>query len=360
MPEFSVQTYQIYFVFLAGAVVALIANTVLFKQFNIVLRLMLGLVCSTTTVIFVGLLVRAKPKQSARVALTEFVNETGWSSDVLVFFLSLLPGITTMNGFDSAAHMADEVPNPSVQIPKVMMATALLSGLTAFPMTFVYVFCTVDPAALLTPVGGQPIIQLYLDSFNNRGLTIAVVAIGQVLVLIGGASTTTACSRVVWSLARDRCWPYSYYLSRTHGKEELPSAAICVSLLLSCLVGLLVFGSQAALGALASAGAICNFISMGIPLTLSIINGRKHFRTPHYFNLGRFGLLINVVALSWMSLMTVFLSMPLYYPTTASSMNYSCAFIGGLIIFGLLNWMVVARKNYKVPHAMPTVNWRSE
>lgn len=317
-----------------------------------ILRYILVIVLSLTIMIFVGLLVRANPKQSGKVALTEFINETGWSSSGLVFFLGLLPGITTINGFDSSAHMADEMPNPAVQIPKIMMSTAVLSGITAIPMTFVYVFCTVDPAALLTPIGGQPIVQLYNDSFRNQGLTVSLLVIQIVLLLIGSGSTTTACSRVLWSLARDQCWPGSRYLARTAGKEELPTVAVYVTLIISCLIGLLIFGSQTALSALASAAAICNYISVAIPVGLSVFSKRNHLKRPHYFNLGRWGLFVNIVALAWMVLMSIFLAFPQYYPVTADTMNYAVAFVGAAGLLGAVNWFVLAKKHYKTPRPM--------
>lgn len=56
---------------------------------------------------------------TASQVFVEVVNETGWNSKGLVFFLSLLPGVTAINAFDAASHLTEEMTDPKRQVPQV-------------------------------------------------------------------------------------------------------------------------------------------------------------------------------------------------------------------------------------------------
>ena len=128
---------------------------------------LVGWINACALFILISLLVRTHPKTSASFVFTDFVNETGWASNGLVFFLGLLPGAVAVNGFDSAAHMSDELPNTARQVPQVMLGSAFLSAISRLFMTLVYIFCNSKPDNLLTPIGQQPIVQLMVDSFDS-------------------------------------------------------------------------------------------------------------------------------------------------------------------------------------------------
>lgn len=223
------------------------------------------------------LLVRTHPKQGASYVFTDIINATGWSSNGVVFFIGLLPGLTAVNGFDCAAHMAEEVPNPRRQIPQVMVGSALLSAVAGLPMIVVYMFCVTNAANLLTPVGGQPIAQLLLDSLDSQALTIVSVLMIIITFVFASITMLTTWSRVWWSLAREGGTPMPIWLSRTKGKSALPVNAIIFTAIACTLIGLLELGSATALNAILGGAILCIFISYAIPIALSLSARRVHF-----------------------------------------------------------------------------------
>lgn len=348
-PNFTALTWQIYMGILSAAIFSLVMNTALFKTYPLLLKLVVVLINGGTIVVLVGLLVRTSPKQSARVVFLDFVNETGWSSDGFVFLLGLLPGITAINGFDSSTHLAHELPRPAVQIPQVMLGTAILAGLSGLPMTVVFMFCVKDPAALLAPIGGQPVVQLFHDSLDNLAFTIAIVTILVVIFFIGSSAMVTTTSRVVWSLAEQSALPDFGVLRKLSIDQKLPTNAIILASIAPCLLGLLELGSTTVLNAILGSAAICFFGSYSIAIccllqTRSAIQQRKQ-----YFSLGRLGPIINVLAVSWMVLMSVVLVFPLYVPVTADTMNYAAAVVAATVTIFAANWFFYARHHYIEP-----------
>jgi len=61
----------------------------------------------------------------------DFVNQTGWSGGV-AFLTGVLNGAFTIGTPDAVTHMAEELPNPSVDLPKAVFAQVGLGFLTAF------------------------------------------------------------------------------------------------------------------------------------------------------------------------------------------------------------------------------------
>lgn len=336
--------------FLAAAVLVVLLNVTFFAYYKHIMSFMVFYVNFVVLSTFITLLVRAHPKRSAYTVFVDVVNETGWTSDGWVFLLGLLPGITGINGFDAAAHVADELPNPARQVPQVMLGSAILSAVLALPMVITYMFCVVNEANLLTPAGNQPIIQLYLDSSNSKGLALFLSILLVVDFYIAGSSVTTASSRTLWSLAQANHTIGSKWLAKISSRHDIPRNSIYFIAVLASLLGLLVLGPTTVLNAILGAAAILFFLAYTIPI-MCLVFSRKALRgRQRYLDLGhRFGPVVNILALAWMLLMSVVLCFPIYLPVTSTNMNYTIAVVGGVLLVYGTNWMLHARDSYQAP-----------
>lgn len=347
--SFAGESWHVYLGYLLGALVGLALNIPLFKYYPYALRAIVLWINGGAIFVLVSLLVRTSPKQSAHTVFVDFINATGWKSNGLVFFLGLLPGITAINGFDASAHLADEMPNPARQVPQVMLGTAVLAGLSGLPMTIVFMFCVVNEENLLAPIAGVPIAQLFLDGLNSLPLTIIVMLIYILLFYFACGAMITTVSRVFWSLARESCLPGSQWLQKTSGSHNLPKNSIYTTSCLASLIGLLVFGPSTALNAILGSAAVCFFISYTIPLVCLLANRSVMSEKAHYFNLGKFGVIVNVLAVVWMVVMSVFLCFPQYLPVTSTNMNYTVVVLAAVVVVFAANWGLSARKYYHAP-----------
>jgi amino acid transporter len=351
--NFTPLAWHYYMCYVAIGLWTLLPNTVFFKWYPIFLQGLVAYINLGSLFILIVLLARSSPKQSKQYVFKDFVNQTGWSSDAVVFFIGLLPGLTAINGFDSAAHMAEEMTQPSRQVPQVMFISAMASAISGLPMILVYMFCITNPENLLNPVGGQPIIQLLVDSL--RSFPLAVVGTLVFIVCFACASVTllTAFTRIWWSLARQGGVPFSKVMARVSEPSQLPLNSIIFSVVACSLIGLLELGSATALNAILGSAILCVFSSYAIPVACSLLGKRSALKVPHYFNLGNgFGTVLNWISVVWIVFVFVWLCFPLYLPVTMDTMNWAVLVIAVVIAISGINWLAHAKNCFQVPRAI--------
>lgn len=349
---FVVQPWEYYILYVAITILALLLNISLIKIYPYLLKGSVVFINTGALFILIILLVRAHPKQSAEFVFVDFVNLTGWSSNATVFMLGLLPGSVAVNAFDCASHMAEEMDNPSRQIPQVMVWSACLSALTGIPMILVYMFCNVAPDNLLIPIGGQPVAQLILDASDSLVLTILGILVFIITMAAAATCTMTTFSRIWWSFAREGGVPFSKWMGVISERWELPVNAIIFSTVATLLIGMIEIGSSTAINAILGTSILCIFGSYAIPIFCLVINRERALTGKRYFSLGRAGMTINIIALVWMAYDFVWLCFPLYLPVAASTMNYSIAVFAGILLVTVCNWFCYSRKAYTIPEPM--------
>ncbi|KAL3493982.1 amino acid permease-domain-containing protein [Aspergillus germanicus] len=109
---YSPSKWQIYLLVIAAFLLAVLFNIILIRALPAITSFMIVFLNVAAIFIFISLLARANPKASAKTAFLDILNETGWDSDGVVFFLCIMPGILTICLIDTAAHMAEELPQP--------------------------------------------------------------------------------------------------------------------------------------------------------------------------------------------------------------------------------------------------------
>ncbi|KAF2027270.1 putative choline and nitrogen mustard permease [Setomelanomma holmii] len=358
---FVIQPWHYYLVYIGTALVALALNVPLFKLYPYMLKSMvLGINLGAVFVLIV-LLVRTHPKQSASFVFADLVNMTGWKSNGVVFFLGLLPGATAVNAFEGAAHLADEIPNPKRNIPRVMLGSAVLSTLVGFPMILVYMFCIVDPDKLLAPIGGQPIAQLLLDGLDSEVLTIIAILVYILVLLAGSICLITTFSRIVWSIGRQGALPFSDWMATINTNYELPTNAVACCTILIIALGSIILGSTTAINAVLGGGLITLYLTYILVIGGLLLTGRsKVFPSKRFFNMGRAGIYFNIISIIWMPFIAIWLCFPAYVPVTGATMNYASVTLAGVLLCTLLNWFAYSRTRYTAPGPMSFEDTQNE
>lgn len=350
-PDYVPQEYQVFLVAFANIVLAWAFNLIGIKWLPHLTKFMVFFLNGSAFLIFVVLLAKANPKQSAYDALIKVINETGWSSDSYVFLLGFLPGMLTVCLPDASAHMAEEVPRPERTVPLVMFATSVLNAVSGFIMCITLAFCTVAPDNLAAPLGGMPIFQIAKDAWNNFGWIITMGVIMVIVPLNGTISIMTGGSRLLWSFSKHNGIAGAQWVGHTNGNLQVPVNAVLATGSLATLLSLLLFGPSTVLNAIFGCSKLTNGISYFIPIFFMAMKSRKELPEGRYFNLGKYGPFINILGLCWLALSLTGVSLPTYYPVTTTNMNWSTTVFAGLFLLALGNWCVV-RGVYKVPRPL--------
>lgn len=130
----------------------------------------------------------------------------------------------------------------------------------------------------------------------------------------------------------------------------IPLYAIALTAVINALLGLINIASTVAFNAIVSLVAAGLFSSYMISISLMLRKRIKKEPIPFGpWNMGRAGFAVNVYALAYTVIVTVFSFFPPATPVTAVSMNWSCVVYGGTVIFGLVFWVVKGRKQWEGP-----------
>ncbi|KAJ3268090.1 hypothetical protein HDU76_011510, partial [Blyttiomyces sp. JEL0837] len=295
---------------------------------------------------------------------TSWNNGTGLP-DSWAAVISILLATLTYTGYDSAAHLAEETKNPSVQGPRSIayaMIGTFLSGFFALAL----LLSTIDPTTYndLGAQGQGALTTIFINTVgNNWAIVFNAVLMLIAITNIFGLVVTHA--RQTFAFSRDGALPCSNWLHHlSHspdGKKAVPIRATWVIVCIDCIILLPSLYSPSLYNAINSFGVIGTYLAYLVPIVLRVVMHRHFPKGP--FNLGVFGVPVGIVS----SLFLVFASIALILPTSSVGSpddyedypTYMTAYLEAfnwapLAVFGLTLafssfWLISARKWFKGP-----------
>lgn len=192
--------------------------------------------------------------------------------------------------------MCEEVQQPSIQVPKAMVATIVINTLAGLLFLIPIVFVMPDITMLVNLPSGQPVPTIFKSAVGSSGGAMGLLIPIMVLGILCGVGCTTASSRCTWAFARDGAIPGSKLWMRVNKKLDVPLNAMMLSMVVQLLLGLLYFGSYAAFNAFSGVGVICLTASYATPIAINLFTGRRQVKGAR-FHLGKMGPFCNVVAI---------------------------------------------------------------
>lgn len=200
---------------------------------------------------------------SAHFVFTTALNEGGWPTQGLSYCIGFMGNVATFVGADASVHLAEEVSNAPLNIPRAIICSMLINGAVGFTMMLTLLFNLGDVDSVLESATGYPFIQIFYgkpkcpplllfcanqdtDSVNN---TAGATAMGAVVLALTWACATgiiTTASRMTWSFARDNGTPFSKALSYVSKGRRIPTVAVLGVTGLAALLTLIYVGSYVA------------------------------------------------------------------------------------------------------------------
>ncbi|KAG7431995.1 putative amino-acid permease [Fusarium oxysporum f. sp. raphani] len=287
-------------------------------------------------------------KNSASYVFTTFENNSGWASDGAAWCIGMLSSCYVLIGYDGATHLSEEMRNPEIGIPYAMVGSVVLNGFLGFCFLIALLFCMGDITAALQTTTGFPIIEIFYNVTRSHAGASVMSASVVLMASLATIPLLASAARVMWAFARDQGLPFSNTLSKVEKKRGIPTVAILVTLVILILLGLINIGSTTAFNAILSLAVVGLQISYLVPILLLIW---RRFKTPESlawgpFRLGKAGLFVNIIATLYLVFTSVFSLFPPYQPVTPQNMNYASLVLGATLIFGLVYWLLFARKTY--------------
>ncbi|KAJ3763513.1 amino acid transporter [Lentinula raphanica] len=339
-------TYGILLAILFSHGIVCSAATSVLARLNIFYVLINGRYFGTTLAAIIALLVVSDHKVSTRDAFTLFENNTGWSNNGWAFILSFTAPMWTLTGYDSAAHISEEVAGAARAAPIAILVGVGATASLGWILLIVVSFVTPSISALLSSELPLPMGQVFLNVLGKKGM-LAIWSLIIVVQYVTGAAQGVDASRVVFAFSRDNALPGSRWWKQINPYTQTPVNAVWLVMLVAGICGVLGF-SVTALNSLAGSAVIGLYTSYTFPIFLSVIGGRDKI-TPGPFTLGRFSKPIGWIAVAWVCFVVVFLLFPPSSSTNGSDMNYAIVIMGAVFVFAAAWWIFSAKSWFHGP-----------
>ena len=221
------------------------------------------------------------PHNDSHFVWTTSLNEGGWSTQGLSYCVGFLGNVATFVGADASVHLAEEVANAAVNIPKAVLGSMFLNGAVGFTMMITLLYCLGDVDTVLDTATGYPFIQIFYDAVQSRAGATAMGAVVLFLTWACAIGITTTASRMTWSFARDRGTPFSDTLAKVSKRNQVPVVAVCACSGLAALLHLIYIGSYTAFNDVVSLTITGFYCSYFLPAIFLLYHRVKGHIAPH-------------------------------------------------------------------------------
>ncbi|KAL3249038.1 hypothetical protein ABHI18_011801 [Aspergillus niger] len=295
----------------------------------------------------------------------DFVNQTGWP-DGVAWLLGLLQGGLGVTAFDAVAHMIEEIPQPSIKGPKIMVVCVGIGTFTGAVFLIVLLFVAGNMDEVVNSSAG-PLLEILIHATNNRVGGICLLMLPLVCLLFATLSVMTTSSRMIFAFARhltpspkfrkarrltsnrDGGLPASKFFARVHPRLGLPLNALMLTAFVVIIFGCIYLGSSSAFNAIISASVVALDLSYAMPIAVNCLRGRRTLPDRKWKVPNAIGWVIDTISLSYIALTTVLFLFPPDRPVTGSSMNYCIVAFAIIVIVSVIQWVVDGRKNFTGP-----------
>lgn len=283
-------------------------------------------------------------------APTSFVF-TEWAADIgypngFVFVAGMLNGAYSVGALDVVSHLAEEIPDPSRNVPIAMSFQVSIGFITGLAYLITIMYAINDFDALFT--SPYPIAEIYKQGTGSAAGAIGLLFLVLVCISICVIGLYITCGRTLWTLARDGATPLPKQLSKIHPKLNMPLTTTLLTAVLVTILGCIYVGSTTAFNAFVGSFVIMSSSSYIAAILPHLLTGRKNIIFGK-FRLGPLGFFLNFISCSYMIVWFVIYCFPFALPVNATSMNYACLIWGALTISIMLWWFLGARKGYEGP-----------
>jgi amino acid permease (GABA permease) len=322
-PDYTPERWHQFLIYIAYNVIAFVINAFMNSALPYVNKAAITWSITGFIVISVTVLSCASPNYApAKFVFSEFINETGWP-DGIAWLLGLLQGGLGLTGYDAVAHMIEEIPNASVEGPKIMIYCVGIGTFTGFVFLVVLLFVSGGDTESIISSPAGPLLQILYNATSSRAGAVCLLMFPLICLLFATTSIMTTSSRMTYAFARDRGLPRSAFFAKVHQKLGLPLNALILTTVLVIIFGCIFLGSSSAFNAIISASVVALGVSYAIPIAINCLQGRRKLPPRAFVLPTPFAWFANILGIVYVIITTVLFVFPPELPVTGSNMSTS-------------------------------------
>jgi amino acid transporter len=237
-------------------------------------------------------------------------NPNGWPY-WWAFVVGLLQAQWTFTGYDASASVSEETVDPRRRVPWGIVLAVVVSSIVGYLLLIALTLAIKDIPSVLNARDASghevpAVIAILTGALGARagGLVTALAAMA---MWFCGLSAVTWTSRVIYAFARDEGMPASSLWKQVSAAHLTPAPAIWLSVAVA-FVATISSGTYAVVTSISVIGLYVSYI---VPVFLAWRARGSAAEVPRGpWHLGRFGSMINVIAMLWVAFITVILAIP--------------------------------------------------
>ncbi|KAK4897572.1 hypothetical protein LTR27_004716 [Elasticomyces elasticus] len=177
-----------------------------------------------------------------------------------------------------------------------------------------------------------------------------------IIVVLNIASNIVYLATVsgdLFPFSRDRGLPFSGWLSRVNTKRHISQSAAMTSCVFAVLLALIYIGSPVAFYTMASLATVALLQCYGLSISMHMWRRIKHPETlpPAHFVLGKWGIPLNVLAITYSAYGFFWAFWPQTTPVTAAEFNWASVIFVGVVLVAMVYFFFRAKRTYVGPVA---------
>lgn len=180
----------------------------------------------------------AEHKHTAEFVFTKFLNNSGYSNSGWVFIMSLYTPMYALYGTDGLMHLVEEVKDASRVAPRAIVWSMIFCCVTTWLTALLMMWTAGNFESYVD--ADQPYLNWFMDVtrsvYGGGVFCCLIMCFVNFFVIVG---TNSAGSRLVWSMARDKAFPYSDYFATINPRFGIPFRSMVAILVVEAIIGTL-------------------------------------------------------------------------------------------------------------------------
>jgi amino acid transporter len=260
---------------------------------------------------------------------------------LLVFLLATLQAQWTYTGYDASAHVAEETVMARLNSAWGVFLSVAVSAVVGYVLLLVLTWTIPEGKVAETAADAYPVLFIVYNNLSSFFANVVAIIIGVAMWLCGLASITSM-ARMWYAFARDDGMPGSRHIKQVSPKYRTPVYSTIVTSVLAVVICLY----AAAFYVVTSISTITLYLAYMFPIYLNWRNKRRgegEFTTRETapWSLGKWGPVLNVIAIVWVLIISVIFSLP-------PNELVLWTMVGVGVILGLY-WQLVAKRAFAGP-----------
>ncbi len=259
------------------------------------------------------------------------------------FLAAMLTAAWVLYGFDTAGGLAEETVNPTREVPRAMLTAV---GITAVISAFWLVAMVLAiPNVADTQAQAGNAIAFIFDAHFSHWVTNAFLVSVCVAIFVCCLAIQAATTRLLFAYGRDRMIPAHKFFGYVHPTTKTPMASALF--IAAAAIAVILYVNLSAAAPLVEIARVTAWATVGTYVAYQMVvfgglmvRSKGWPKDKAYFNLGKWGWPVNIIALVYGVFMIINLSWPrtpgaAWYNNYIVVVSLAVWFAAGVIVYGI-------------------------